>query len=313
MMLANIASIEIPPIYCTYLEWLQKQEASHLQRYGVKKKPCTIVSFTANSAGRIFPRSILRLVDRARKQKFAVAVYESCRVTDLQITNAGVMLATNQDLPSETFDLAVIATGHVWPDEEEATRTYFPSPWSGLMEAKVDACNVGIMGTSLSGLDAAMAVAIQHGSFIEDDKQHVVFHRDNASEKLNITLMSRTGILPEADFYCPIPYEPLHIVTDQALNAEIQKANMAFDRVFRLIVEEIKFADPDWSQRIALESLNVDSFAQARFAERKQRDQFDWAEKISVKSNAINEKTYCSLGVMSFCACMKPYRKLFHI
>lgn len=45
MMLANIASIEIPPIYCTYLEWLQKQEASHLQRYGVKKKPCTIVSF----------------------------------------------------------------------------------------------------------------------------------------------------------------------------------------------------------------------------------------------------------------------------
>ncbi|EMX7617855.1 FAD-NAD(P)-binding protein, partial [Shigella sonnei] len=202
------------------------------------------------------------------------------QVTDLQITNAGVMLATNQDLPSETFDLAVIATGHVWPDEEEATRTYFPSPWSGLMEAKVDACNVGIMGTSLSGLDAAMAVAIQHGSFIEDDKQHVVFHRDNASEKLNITLMSRTGILPEADFYCPIPYEPLHIVTDQALNAEIQKGEYGLlDRVFRLIVEEIKFADPDWSQRIALESLNVDSFAQAWFAERKQRDPFDWAEK----------------------------------
>ena len=24
LMLANIASIEIPPIYCTYLEWLQK-------------------------------------------------------------------------------------------------------------------------------------------------------------------------------------------------------------------------------------------------------------------------------------------------
>ncbi len=75
------------------------------------------------------------------------------------------------------------------------------------MEAKVDACNVGIMGTSLSGLDAAMAVAIQHGSFIEDDKQHVVFNRDNASEKLNITLMSRT-VFPRSRFYCPIPYEP---------------------------------------------------------------------------------------------------------
>lgn len=59
-----------------------------------------------------------------------------------------------------------------------------------------------------------------------------------------------------------------------------KKAKWAFlDRVFRLIVEEIKFADPDWSQRIALESLNVDSFAQAWFAERKQRDPFDWAEE----------------------------------
>ena len=45
LMLANIASIEIPPIYCTYLEWLQKQEASHLQRMALKKKLCTIVSF----------------------------------------------------------------------------------------------------------------------------------------------------------------------------------------------------------------------------------------------------------------------------
>lgn len=86
--------------------------------------------------GEYFRDQFLRLVDQARQQKFAVAVYESCQVTDLQITNAGVMLATNLNLPSETFDLAVIATGHVWPDEEEATRTYFPSPWSGLMEAR---------------------------------------------------------------------------------------------------------------------------------------------------------------------------------
>lgn len=59
-----------------------------------------------------------------------------------------------------------------------------------------------------------------------------------------------------------------------------KKAKWAFwIGYFRLIVEEIKFADPDWSQRIALESLNVDSFAQAWFAERKQRDPFDWAEE----------------------------------
>lgn len=125
-----------------------------------------------------------------------------------------------------------------------------------------------------------MAVAIQHGSFIEEDNQHVRFQRDSNSENLHITLMSRTGILPEADFYCPIPYKPLRIVTEQALNREIEKgADGLLDRVFKLIQQEISSADPDWSQRIALESLNVDTFAQAWFAERKQHDPFGWAEE----------------------------------
>ena len=96
---------------------------------------------------------------------------------------------------SRRFDLAVVATGHVWPDEDETTRAYFPSPWSGLMDAEVRACEVGIMGTSLSGLDAAMAVVMQHGRF--SGKQFVV---NKGSEGLKIMLMSRTGVLPEADF-----------------------------------------------------------------------------------------------------------------
>ena len=281
IMLANIASIEIPPIYCTYLEWLQRQEASHLQRYGVKKDTLHDRQFLPRILlGEYFRNCFLQLVEQARQLNFEINVYESCQVTDLQVTDSGVILATNQDLLTETFDLALIATGHVWPDEEEVTRTYFPSPWSGLLEAKIDACNVGIIGTSLSGLDAAMAVAIQHGSFIEEDNQHVRFQRDSNSEKLHITLMSRTGILPEADFYCPIPYKPLRIVTEQALNREIEKgADGLLDRVFKLIQQEISSADPDWSQRIALESLNVDTFAQAWFAERKQHDPFGWAEE----------------------------------
>ncbi len=50
LMLANIASIEIPPIYCTYLEWLQKQEASHLQRYGIRRQ--LVLPTRANYTGR---------------------------------------------------------------------------------------------------------------------------------------------------------------------------------------------------------------------------------------------------------------------
>ncbi|QML56467.1 FAD/NAD(P)-binding protein [Escherichia coli] len=144
MMLANIASIEIPPIYCTYLEWLQEQEASHLQRYGVKKESLHDRQFLPRILlGEYFRDRFLQLVEQARQQQFEINVYESCQVTDLQVTNSGVLIFTDRDLPVETFDLAVIATGHVWPDEEQASRTYFPSPWSGLMEAKIgDAANL---------------------------------------------------------------------------------------------------------------------------------------------------------------------------
>ena len=68
MMLANIASIEIPPINCTYLEWLQKQEASHLQRYGVKKETLHDRQFLPRILlGEYFRDQFLRLVDQDSK------------------------------------------------------------------------------------------------------------------------------------------------------------------------------------------------------------------------------------------------------
>ena len=38
MMLANIASIEVPPLFDTRLEWLQTQEAQYLAQFAVKKE-----------------------------------------------------------------------------------------------------------------------------------------------------------------------------------------------------------------------------------------------------------------------------------
>jgi uncharacterized NAD(P)/FAD-binding protein YdhS len=37
LMLANIASIEIPPIFMTYLDWLKGQSEAHLARFKVDK------------------------------------------------------------------------------------------------------------------------------------------------------------------------------------------------------------------------------------------------------------------------------------
>lgn len=295
LMLANIASIEIPPLFTTYLEWLQTQDSELLARYGVEKETLHHRQFLPRILlGAYFHAQFQQAVEQAKKQGFSVTVHESTRVTDIEAVSEGVLLWT-QDAPSATFvDLAAIATGHVWPEEEASTLAFFPSPWSGLLSADIPACKVGIMGTSLSALDAAMAVAIQHGTFHESDEAHVSFTRDKGSEDLEIVLMSRSGIFPEADFYCPIPYEPLQIATKEAVMGEIDAGSTGLlDRVFRLMVQELALADPLWAEKIALPTLDADSFAPALFADRQRNDPFAWASANleEVEANKRDKRT----------------------
>ncbi|MBL5924347.1 FAD-NAD(P)-binding protein [Enterobacter asburiae] len=276
LMLANIASIEIPPIFITYLDWLKEQSDAHLARFKVDKARLHDRQFLPRLLlGEYFRDSFLSIVKEAKRLGFNVDVHESAKVTDIIPATAGVTLSVNGSVLPEQFDLAVIATGHVWPDEDEATRTFFPSPWSGLMDASIPPCRIGIMGTSLSGLDAAMAVVMQHGEF-RDDK----FVLDKGSDALKIVLMSRTGILPEADFYCPIPYEPLSVLTEGAAESEIAKGSDGLlDRIFILMVKELQLADPTWCEKISLHKQNADSIREAWFEDRKRHGPFTWAEE----------------------------------
>ena len=58
----------------------------------------------------------------------------------------------------------------------------------------------GDPGTSLSAIDAAVAVVARHGVFHTEDDKTTHFSLHPGSEALEITLMSRHGVLPEADF-----------------------------------------------------------------------------------------------------------------
>ncbi|MCW0311539.1 hypothetical protein NB724_004122 [Pantoea ananatis] len=162
------------------------------------------------------------------------------------------------------------------------------------MSATIPACHVGIMGTSLSGMDAAMAVAIQHGEFQESDDA-IAFTLDNGHEALNIVLMSRSGILPEADFYCPIPYEPLNVVTKSAVDDVIAAgADGLLDRVFKLMVKELKEAAPEWSTSIELNTLHADSFPEAWFAYRHKQNPFHWAN-ANLNEVERNKRDRCTV------------------
>lgn len=279
LMLANIASIEIPPLISPYLDWLRGQSPELLSRYGVEKEGLHDRQFLPRILlGQYLRDQFLGLVSQGRKRGHEIEVREAHRVTDIEATTGAVHLWTDKDSAPRAYDMAVIATGHVWPDDDETPRAFFPSPWSGMLEAEIPPRPVGIMGTSLSAIDAAMAVAAQHGSFVEEGDESLRFDRDPGSIGLSITLMSRTGILPEADFYCPIPYTPLEIATEVRIADEIALGSDGLlDRLFDLIKQEIAANDPVWADSINLAELDAESFADAYFADRVEHDPFRWA------------------------------------
>ena len=274
-MLANIASIEIPPLAEPYLDWMEGQPAAKLRGYGLDPEDLDERQFTPRLLlGEYFRDQLMLMADRGRAAGHRIEILESTEVLDILPGPDGLRIKASGAGDGAEFDRVILATGHDFPDENGDT-TYFPSPWSGLIQAEIPAATVGIMGTSLSSIDAAMAVAVQHGRFRRKGGD-LRFETDAAG--LHLTLMSRTGILPEADFYCPIPYEPLSVMTDAAVAACAQ-ADRPLDALFDLFRAEIMAADPAFALRIGLGGLDADSFADAYFADRKAADPFRWARK----------------------------------
>jgi uncharacterized NAD(P)/FAD-binding protein YdhS len=288
LMLANIASIEIPPLGQTYLEWLEAQPEAALRRFRIDEA-LDERSFTPRLLlGLYFRDAFTDLVQRAQGNGHRVTVCESTKVVDIGLSERRLFVETAQGRLPLRFDRLVLATGHSF-EAVEAEAHYFPNPYSGLIKAEIPATSVGIMGTSLSGIDAALAVAMQHGRLVGRGESLRYVPEDAG---LKITLMSRNGLLPEADFYCPLPYAPLQVMTEAALQA-CKTAARPLDAVFDLFRAEITADDPAYASRIGLKDLTVDSFPAAYFAERLAADPFLWAERNlqEVEANKAAQRT----------------------
>jgi len=93
-------------------------------------------------------------------------------------------------------------------------------------------------------------------------------------------MMSRKGVLPEADFYCEIPYRPLAICTEQAVESLIRNsAETLLDSVFELFKQELAACDPEYAAAIGLALLTVETIAPAYFQARENSDPFVWAAR----------------------------------
>ncbi|MBO3758651.1 FAD/NAD(P)-binding protein [Ciceribacter sp. L1K22] len=296
-MLSNIPSIEIPALTETLVEWLTRQGNEDLERLGIRREAIDGREFYPRVVlGEYMRDQFLRIVERGLANGHNIDVRERQKVIDIALQPHNVMLTVRagEDEPVEAvFDHVVMATGHNWPDKTEVKPGYFISPWPAGELAEVRNCRVGILGTSLSGIDALMTVATSNGAFHYDAAGDLQFAPAAESAAFHATMMSRKGLLPEADFYCPLPYRDPEVCTKEAVDALIATGRGdLLDDLFELFRAELMAADPDYAAKIGLWRLTVETFADAYYADRMEADPFVWAAKNLAETEQNRERRY---------------------
>jgi uncharacterized NAD(P)/FAD-binding protein YdhS len=259
-MLANIAGIELPPLCETLNDWAKRQDTERLAAWGITE--------TAADNRAFFPRLVLGayfadqfdLLLARHRGSHQVTVHRCHQVTDVVAYPDGVRIAWDAKGSAGTqwLDRLVIATGY---------RSHGDTRPSRLPDGQQ---NIGILGSSLSAIDAIVTLALQHGEFVETPGG--LTYRGDTSWQ--VTMLSRSGLLPEADFWFPFPLEPLDLFTDQALAQRLQGRDGDLDRIFALFARQLRHLDPAYADSIDLDSATADTFADRYFARRQGIDPF---------------------------------------
>jgi uncharacterized NAD(P)/FAD-binding protein YdhS len=122
-MLSNIASIELPEVCETLVDWLQRQPDEQLSRMGIARSLIGEREFYPRVVlGEYFQDQLRQLLERAKAAGHQVTVKPSHRVTDIELQAADIMLSARggDDVKKVYgFDHVVMATGHTWPDNTE--------------------------------------------------------------------------------------------------------------------------------------------------------------------------------------------------
>lgn len=296
-MLSNIASIELPPICETLVQWLRRQSDEELQRLEVPRVAIDDRAFYPRVViGEFLQAQLNCLVDDGKAAGHTVEIKASHRVVDIELCKDDIRLTVQRgdgESLEAVFDHVVMATGHDWPESTETKPGYFVSPWPAPALKKIPPCKVGVLGTSLSGIDAVVTVATAHGRFLLDAGGHLQYLPLPSTEGLTLTMLSRKGVLPEADFYFEVPYRPLEICTEAAVDGLVKtRKQTLLDDLFDLFRRELAASDPDYAASIGLGMQTVETIARAYFKARESSDPFVWAARNLGEAEANKEQKH---------------------
>ncbi|KKB77128.1 hypothetical protein VW35_15485 [Devosia soli] len=275
-MMANITSVEIPPVLVSLADWVRSADLHLLNKFGIDRARVGERDYYPRVLiGAYYADQLARMVAGSAPWH-KVGIETETRVLDIKPMSAGfdVVVCRKDTTSKRRFDAVVMATGHL-------TQSLKPKRVKGLYRSPypIKDLTLGgdgtalILGSSLSAIDAAVGLAMRHGKFVgeEDD----LAFKLEAGAKLRLVMASRKGTVPDADFFYPIPEEPLMIFTPARLEKLRHKGKDGLlNKAFTLFKQQLEVDDPAFLDGLGIARLTPENFAEAYFEMRKTRQGF---------------------------------------
>ncbi len=306
--ITNVSDNEIPIIYNSIEDWVKIAPKAVLKKFNINEAKFNEYKVLPRLFfGEYLSAQFNLLKDAAAKKGIKTNVHLKCVVEDVvDFPEDNQVAVSIQNHGKAYFDQVIICTGHNWPKKYEGRiPNYFDSPYPPKKISLKLNHTVGIMGSSLTAIDALRTLARQNGKF--EDNEDGTYRYHLASEGFKIVMHSRSGLLPAIRFHL----EDSHLGKEETLSkAEIQASiaeNGGFlplDFVFEKNFKEM-FIEKDPAFYAQIKNMNLEEFVGAMMGFREKMEPFDLfkkeydeAEKSIEKRKSIYWKE--ALAVLSF-------------
>lgn len=270
--LANIACEEVPDLQVSPHEWLSSQSDSWLLKYGADRRligPAFIP--TRHLLGEYLESQFQSLLYSAAKIGIPITCMRRTLVTDLVPLDGGVNVlyrnAGSREDETMYFDHVIVATGHSFPQtdspsgDEQAARV-LSSPWPVAKLENISARKIGLIGSSLSAVDACLTLARNNGTFRRDFDGRLTYTPNPDAAALKIVMHSRRGMLPPVRYHFEFPRFEMHSYVGETEIREHMRENKGFlslDHVFDNVFKSVlKGKSPEFFKKI--EGMNLEAF-----------------------------------------------------
>jgi uncharacterized NAD(P)/FAD-binding protein YdhS len=306
--ITNVSDNEIPIIFNSIEDWVKIAPKEILKKFDINEEKFNEYKVLPRLFfGEYLSAQFNLLKEAAVKKGIKTNVHLNCIVEDIiDLPEDNRVAVSVQNLDKVYFDQVIICTGHNWPKKyERRIPNYFDSPYPPKKIALKLDHTVGIMGSSLTAIDALRTLARQNGKF-EDNEDGTYAYRLE-SDGFKMVMHSRSGLLPAIRFHLA----DSHLGKDETLSKTKIHQSIAenggflpLDFVFEKNFKEM-FVEKDPAFYEQIKNMNLEEFVGAMMDYRENMEPFELfkkeyeeAEKSIAKRKSIYWKE--ALAVLSF-------------